>query len=97
MRGTLLKTLTKALPLLLLVLTQPLTAHACAVCYGDPDAPVSKGLSWAIFALAGLVMGVVGGLVAFFVFASRRAARLDADASTDTGAEHADPVLAAQH
>ena len=62
---------------LLFAMVHPVTAHACAVCYGDPSSPVSKGLSWAIFALVGVVMGVLGGVIAFFIHASRLATRLE--------------------
>ena len=63
--------------LLLLAAVQPLSATACSVCYGDPDSPVSKGLSWAIFVLVGIVMTVLAGVIAFFVHTSRQAARLE--------------------
>lgn len=47
-------------------------AAACAVCYGDPAAPMSRGLDWAIVALAGIVGVVLSGVVAFFVHIGRR-------------------------
>ena len=77
MRASLLKSLGGIFSLVLLAMIHPVTAHACAVCYGDPDSPVSKGLSWAIFALVGVVMGVLGGVIAFFIHASRLATRLE--------------------
>jgi hypothetical protein len=77
MRVTALKGLGMMFSLVLLAVMHPVSAHACAACYGDPDSPASKGLSWAIFALVGAVMSVLAGVVAFFVHASRQAARLD--------------------
>ena len=63
------------LPMLaLLALSHPLTASACSICYGEPDSPVSRGLTWAITALAAIVMAVLGVVVAFFIFMNRRAA-----------------------
>lgn len=62
-----------------LVLTaalSPSAGWACSICYGDPDAPVSKGLSWAISALAVLVVIVMSGVVGFFVHTNRRAAEM---------------------
>jgi hypothetical protein len=50
------------------------------VCYGEPDSPVSKGLTWAIIALGALVACVLAGIVGFFVHANRSAAELDAAA-----------------
>lgn len=54
------------------LLSQPLAARACAICYGEPDSPASQGLTWAIVALGGIVLVVLGGVVAFFVQASRK-------------------------
>lgn len=54
----------------------PSVAPACSICYGDPDSPVSQGLTWAILALATIVVAVLGAVVAFFVHASRKAASL---------------------
>jgi hypothetical protein len=89
MRGMFSKFTAGFVVLVLAGLSQPLAAHACAVCYGDPDAPVSKGLSLAIFALVGVVLTVLGSLIAFFVYANRRAARIES--------ETADPVFAGQN
>jgi len=54
------------------VLLQPGVAFACSVCYGEPDSPATRGLSWAIFALAGIVIMVLAGALAFFVQAARK-------------------------
>lgn len=59
----------------------PGTAEACAVCYGDPGAPASRGLAWAVVALILVVAAVLAGVVAFFVHAVRHERRL-------TQAEH---------
>lgn len=48
-------------------------AMACAVCYGDPDAPMSKGLTWAVLVLVGMISVVLVAVSAFFVHISRRA------------------------
>lgn len=57
-----------------LSLLTPYLAAACSVCYGEPDSPASRGLTWAIIALA-LVVGVVlSGVVMFFVQANRNSA-----------------------
>jgi hypothetical protein len=72
---------TSALSLVLAILSQPVGVRACAVCYGEPDSPASQGLTMAILALAVVVMGVLGGVVAFFVQASRKAGLLEAAAA----------------
>ena len=74
-----------ALPVALAILSHPAAARACAVCYGEPDSPASRGLTLAILALAVVVMGVLGGVVAFFVQASRKAGLLEAAAAGHAG------------
>ena len=55
------------------VLILPQTASACAVCFGASDSPWGKALNWGILALLGVVMLVLGGIVAFFVHMAKRA------------------------
>lgn len=78
MHGTKAKWLVRMVALLL-----PASSWACSICYGEPDSPVSQGLTWAIVALGGIVMCVLGGAVAFFVQANRKATMLQA---TDSAA-----------
>jgi len=59
-------------------LLHPGIASACSACYGEPDSPAARGLSWAITALAGIVVMVLAGAVAFFVQAARKSDRLQA-------------------
>ena len=65
----------------LATLSHPAGAQACAVCYGEPDSPASRGLTLAILALAVVVMGVLGSVVAFFIHASRRTGLLETAAA----------------
>ena len=65
-----------AAALLLLLFAQPWAAVACSVCYGEPDSPATRGLTWAIVALAMIVVGVLAGIVSFFVAANRQASSL---------------------
>lgn len=51
----------------------PQNVSACAVCYGEPDAPMSRGLTWAVVVLAGMITLVLVGVAGFFVHVSRRA------------------------
>ncbi len=59
----------------------PSATFACAICYGDPDSPLTDGLTWAILALALVVGCVLTGVVAFFVHANRTAATQTATAA----------------
>ena len=67
----------------LAVLSHPAGARACSACYGEPDSPASRGLTLAISALAVVVMAVLGGVVAFFVQASRKAGLLETAAAAN--------------
>lgn len=67
--------------LVLAVSVLPYEAIACSVCYGEPDSPAARGLTWAIVSL-GLVVGVViSGVVAFFVQANRNSTQLEGNES----------------
>jgi hypothetical protein len=59
--------------LLAALLILPHTASACAVCFGNSDSPWAKALNWGILALLGVVLMVLGGIVAFFVHMAKRA------------------------
>ncbi len=63
---------TAALAIMLAAL-QPRAACACAICYGDPDSPMTEGLTWGILALVLVVGCVLTGIVTFFVHANRNA------------------------
>ena len=41
----------------------PETAEGCATCFGDPSAPASQGMNWAILTLLGVTGGVLGGVI----------------------------------
>lgn len=56
-------------------------AAACSVCYGEPDSPTTRGLTWAIVLLGMVVVGVLAGIVSFFVAANKNAALGDNEPS----------------
>ena len=56
---------------------QPSPALACAVCFGQSDADIAKGLVWGAVALLMIVASVLAGITAFFVQAARRSASLE--------------------
>ena len=58
--------------LLFAVALSPVASQACAVCYGDPDSPMSKGLTWGITALLVVVASVLGGIASFFVYIAKK-------------------------
>lgn len=59
-----------------LAIARPVPLFACAVCFGDPQAPMTKGLTWGIVALAGFIATVLGGVVVFFVHVGRTTSQL---------------------
>jgi hypothetical protein len=50
----------------------PVASQACAVCYGDPDSSMSKGLVWGISVLLVVVVGVLAGISSFFVYIAKK-------------------------
>jgi hypothetical protein len=49
---------------------------ACAACYGQSDSPMAAGMNWGILSLLGMIVVVLGGVAAFFIFLARRSAAL---------------------
>jgi hypothetical protein len=66
---------------------QPASVWACAICYGDPESDMARGLNWGIFVLLSVVMLVLGGIAAFFIYLAKRSATVAAS----TAAAH--PLL----
>ena len=56
----------------LAMLAWPSTLEACAVCFGAPDSPMTKGMRWGIASLIFILIPVLGGVGGFFVFLARR-------------------------
>ncbi len=54
---------------------------ACAVCGGDPEAPMSQGMSMGILTLLFIIGGVLIGFSSFFLFLRRRAKSLSLPAT----------------
>lgn len=69
---SILKTLLAAAALA--VAAVPAPALACAACYGQSDSPLADGINWGIFTLLGVIVTVLGGFVALFVYFAKRAA-----------------------
>jgi hypothetical protein len=65
--------------LLLASAMHPGSLWACAACYGQSDSPLAAGMNWGIFSLLAVVVGVLGGIAAFFVYLARRAAAVSAE------------------
>jgi hypothetical protein len=61
-----------------LMLAVPRAALACPVCFGQSDSPMAQGVNMGVFFLLGVVVVVLAGFAAFFIYLARRA-RMFAD------------------
>jgi hypothetical protein len=61
-----------------MMLAVPRAALACPVCFGQSDSPMAQGVNMGVFFLLGVVVVVLAGFAAFFVYLARRA-RMFAD------------------
>ena len=69
------KLLRKTIALLALAsLFAPHAAQACAVCFGNSDSKLAKGMLAGVFVLLFVVLAVLGGFVALFVLLARKSA-----------------------
>jgi len=57
----------------------PRLAMACAVCYGAPGAPQTRGMNFGIFTMLGITGVVLGGFGGLFFSFARRARRHSAE------------------
>lgn len=64
------------LTLAALVLAMAPDVHACAVCFGDADSPMAKGVVWGVLVLAGITGFVLVGVAATGLVWLRRSRRL---------------------
>ena len=70
------------LVLALALVLQPNSLRACAACAGQSDSAMAQGMNWGIFSLLGVIVTVLGGVAAFFVYLARRSAALAAGPAT---------------
>ena len=72
----------------------PQSALACATCFGKSDSDLAKAMNWGILSLLAMVVFVLGGIAAFFIYLARRAA-MTAGAATpaaETLPETSEPI-----
>lgn len=66
------------------VIALPRPASACSVCFGDPTSPAAQGMAMGVLALLAIVLVVLGGFAAFFIYLARRASAADAGTISQT-------------
>ena len=57
----------------LILLLLPSGVYACAVCYGDADDPMTKGMGMAIIFLLCTIGSILLGIIAVTIYFARRA------------------------
>ena len=45
---------------------------ACAACFGQSDSPLAKGMNMGIFSLLVVVVFVLSGIAAFFIYLAKK-------------------------
>lgn len=56
----------------LLVAAAPAPVLACAACFGKSDSDLARGSFAGVLLLLGVVLTVMGGIAAFFIYLARR-------------------------
>ena len=59
---------------LLAMAAAPQSVLACATCFGKSDSDLAKAMNWGILSLLAVVVFVLGGIAAFFIYLAKRAA-----------------------
>jgi hypothetical protein len=68
-----------------LLLALPVKTLACAACYGaQVDSSMTEGMNWGIFTLLGVIVPVLGGFLAFFIYLIRKSEAMAAKAVPQT-------------
>ena len=57
----------------LAVAATPQSVLACATCFGKSDSDLATAMNWGILSLLAVVVFVLGGSAAFFIYLARRA------------------------
>jgi len=66
----------------LLLALLPQSVFACAACFGRSDSKMAEGMNMGIFSLLLVILMVLGGVAAFFIYLARRAAQTTASPAT---------------
>jgi heme/copper-type cytochrome/quinol oxidase subunit 2 len=64
--------------MLAVLVSVPMDAAACAVCFGNAEDPITKSIAWGILFLLAVIVSVLGGIAGFFIYLARRAAAVNA-------------------
>ena len=72
----------------------PQSVLACATCFGKSDSDLAKAMNWGILSLLAVVVVVLSGIAAFFIYLARRAAMTAGDETPvpETLPETSEPI-----
>lgn len=76
----------------LLTLGMSPAAQACAVCFGQTDSPLGKGLHWGVLALLACIGLMLVAFGAFAVFLARRSVAMEREAQAQVAAAEFETV-----
>jgi len=62
----------KLLTTVVLISLEASLAHACTVCFGNPNSDLSRGFFWGIVLLGSLPFMMIAGFVSFLIYSSRK-------------------------
>jgi hypothetical protein len=65
----------------------PTSALGCAACYGQSDSSLAVGMNWGILSLLAVVLCVLGGIAAFFIYLAKRSAMTEETGLSEPVAE----------
>ncbi|MEM1157588.1 MAG: hypothetical protein AAGH72_04960 [Verrucomicrobiota bacterium] len=68
--------------------------HACPNCFGAPGDPISESIGMAIMFLLVVIMGTLGGIIAFFMNVAKRTKKYEQQLQEGTAEWGQDPNLA---
>ena len=71
----------------------PTSVRACAACFGQSDSPMAKGMNMGIFSLLFVVVFVLSGIAAFFIYLVRRSSALAAAAASESVPPQAEQIV----
>lgn len=83
--------------LCILVLLLGLTSarvNACSACFGQSDSPLAQGMNMGILSLLVVVVFVLGGVAAFFVYLAKKSAQSAASTVANTSLQQSGPPAA---
>jgi hypothetical protein len=78
----------KALFVFGLLLVSAPALLACTTCFGDPSSQLTRGAMVGMTFLLAMILAVLGGVIAFFIFLAKRSQMAAAPSENDYAPKH---------